>query len=673
MVSCEIGGFAISFPLDTVIGLPVGYRSQRVLNMKRKICITILSLLVFLLVILGAGVGYVIIQANSLVESHRAEIEQQIASAIGAPVQFGQLNVSLFPSLELSIADIVVKDLSDGVHGVTFKKLRAKAALLPLLAKKIAIHNITLEEPHIVLIKSAHGVAVKGIVAKPPARSTPVASNQTTTPPSPSKLDLSINRVMIKDGTITIHDLGTNKKIFLQSINLDAQVTLEGSRIGIPKLSLSLTPQGAHNLDLQGDGISFAQASGDLAIRSLTLKSLAGQLLASGRIKTSAGTGQLALSSNGIDLAPLMGELKDLVPNLEVYKPTGVLVLDSTVTLQGSDEPTLALTLTPKNLAATLPGAIQLSKMAGAINVSGKPSDLMIESKGLALALHEAPLRTDLSMRVTPTGVELTTFIVRGFGGELTSPSALKLGPPISFNSQSKASQLNLTQILTAFKPALANSITGTLTTLNSELSGVSHEDIARSLHGHGSFILVNGALKGTNLPMAVLSEIGTLPFVSGLLTSHIPDKYTLNLNAKDTVIQELSGSYSIANGVTTVKDLTLVSDICTFTSNGTISLDGELNLNSTFTFSPDFSLGLAKGAKGLDKALNNAQQLVIPVIIKGRSPAILVLPDVTKLLLQTLTKLPREAINILGGVLGADLSKPKGGSKKGRGGILGF
>ncbi|MEI6518301.1 MAG: hypothetical protein WCN89_06375, partial [bacterium] len=68
--------------------------------MKRKICITILSLLVFLLVILGAGVGYVIIQANSLVESHRADIEQQIASAIGAPVQFGQLNVSLFPSLE---------------------------------------------------------------------------------------------------------------------------------------------------------------------------------------------------------------------------------------------------------------------------------------------------------------------------------------------------------------------------------------------------------------------------------------------------------------------------------------------------------------------------------------------------------------------------------------------
>jgi len=74
--------------------------------------------------------------------------------------------------------------------------------------------------------------------------------------------------------------------------------------------------------------------------------------------------------------------------------------------------------------------------------------------------------------------------------------------------------------------------------------------------------------------------------------------------------------------------------------------------------------MGLVKSFKGLNRALNNAQQLVVPVMIQGRSPMIVVLPDVTKLLTGTITNLPGEALGIVGGLLGMGPSDPDGGKK---------
>jgi hypothetical protein len=126
---------------------------------------------------------------------------------------------------------------------------------------------------------------------------------------------------------------------------------------------------------------------------------------------------------------------------------------------------------------------------------------------------------------------------------------------------------------------------------------------------------------------------------------------------------------------------------MCIFTADGTVAADGSLNLNSTFTFSPDLSMGLVRSFKGLNRALNSAQQLVVPVVIQGKSPRLIVLPDVTKLVTSTIVNIPSEALGIVGGALGlgggGDKSqtnspgkKPQGGSNQkqgGLGGILGF
>jgi hypothetical protein len=63
------------------------------------------------------------------------------------------------------------------------------------------------------------------------------------------------------------------------------------------------------------------------------------------------------------------------------------------------------------------------------------------------------------------------------------------------------------------------------------------------------------------------------------------------------------------------------------------MSMDGDLNLSANFILAADISASLAKRSKTVEKMLNKNKLLEIPVVIKGRSPALVVVPDISKLL----------------------------------------
>jgi hypothetical protein len=489
-------------------------------------------------------------------------------------------------------------------------------------------------------------------------------------------MSLSIDRVLITNGTLSLPAQGSQPPLTISAIQLDAGIVVAGQKIEIPSLSLRAQVNSSLPLALSAANASFSQPDGAIVFSSAKLETTAGSLTVDGDLNAQSTNGSLKISSGGFDLAVLAKDLQAIVPAVKVYSLKGRLNVDGTVTLQQGGPPLLALNARPVDVSAQISPTLQASRLNGLITGSGPTSNLAVASNGLALRLNEVPLKADAALNVTPQGVKVSTLKISGFGGQIASPVTVSNGPPSSFSASPSASKVDLAQLFNAFSPQVSKWFVGNLDSLTSTVSGGAGQPV----RAEGILLVTNASLKGTNLPMEVLNALGQIPLFSGLLSGGLPENYKSSANIKDTPIREMKGSFSFAQGQTTLKNVQVVSDMCSFTVDGTIAPDGALDISSTVTFSPDLSMGLVRSFKGLNRALNSAQQLVVPVRITGKSPMLVVLPDVTKLITGTLTNLPSEALGIIGGALGVgggnDKSGKNTGSKQkggGLGGILGF
>lgn len=641
---------------------------------------------VTIIVLIGLAIGGVLLFANSFVNSQKGFVEQQLSSALGAPITLEDIDVRLFPRLALHAYNVVLKDPSDGTAGLTLADLRAEVDLIPLLSKKFIITEILLDTPVVTLVKNQSGTSIKGMNAgqQPANAAAPTPAPPATAPATATStpLDLKVERVLIKNGTVNLPADPKQKGTSITAINLDAAVSIDGQKISVPTLSLAAKLNDALPMTLTSQQVSFSQEDGGVSLSSADLQSDAGTLSLKGSFNTKSNAGTITVNSTGIDLLKLSRALATTAPDINRYSPSGNVALDGTITMNAGAPPTLALNLRPAQIGAKIPPSITIARLSGAVTVTGPSNNLDVRAPALTLMYNDAPLKLELALNISPRGTNISTLKVLGFGGQIAAPTNVLNGPSTSFSSKPTASNLNIQQFLTATKPDLARTLTGTLASFSGTVTG------GQTTQADGTFLVTGAALKGSNLPMQVLGKLNEIPIFSGLLTGGIPDKYKVQVSEQDTAIREMSGSFSFAQGQTTLRGVRVVSDMCIFTADGTIAPDGALNLNSTFTFSPDLSMGLVRSFKGLNRALNSAQQLVVPVVIQGKSPMLIVLPDVTKLVTSTLVNIPSEALGLVGGALGfgggRDNSannppgnKPQGGSNRkqggGLGGILGF
>ena len=639
----------------------------------------IASLLIVVLLAAGA-IGYVIVFANSFVQGYKPQIEAQLTRAVGAPVSFEDVEVSLLPSLEVRVENLSIQDPKGSGSTVTLQALRAEASLIPLLSKQLVIKRITLDTPTITIVKGRGAGANQGSASPatpppvPPIAAQPAGApaGQASTP-----MSLLIDRVLITNGTLSLPAQGSQPPLTISAIQLDAGIVVAGQKIEIPSLSLRAQVNSSLPLTLSAANASFSQPDGAIVFSSAKLETTAGSLIVDGDLNAQSTNGSLKISSGGFDLAVLAKDLQAVVPAVKVYSLKGRLNVDGTVTLQQGGPALLALNARPVDVSAQISPTLQASRLNGLITGSGPTSNLAVASNGLALRLNEVPLKADAALNVTPQGVKASTLTISGFGGRIASPVTFSNGPPSSFSASPSASKVDLEQLFNAFSPQVSKWFVGNLDSLTSTVSGGAGQPV----RAEGILLVTNASLKGTNLPMEVLNALGQIPLFSGLLAGGLPENYKSSANIKDTPIREMKGSFSFAQGQTTLKNVQVASDMCSFTVDGTIAPDGALDISSTVTFSPDLSMGLVRSFKGLNRALNSAQQLVVPVRITGKSPMLVVLPDVTKLITGTLTNLPSEALGVIGGALGlkggdGSGSGKNGGSKQksgGLGGILGF
>lgn len=635
--------------------------------MKKKLLVIIG---VLLLIVLG-GVLFVSMRASSLIASYKPTIEKQLSDALGARVTLGEISVSVFPGLSFSVDNVVVK--GDGAAPLSVGALRARALLMPLFSKRLELSSIEVVNPRVTLLKGGDGaVVVAGLAPKQPSpggSATSSAQPATSTEGQGMPLAIDIKSVEISDGEVVLDDKRAGTKLNVSGIHLLSSVIMDGAKVVIPSASLKCQAGNQVKIALSAKEVAFDSALQTLEMKDISLDTGGGDIRLAGALDLGKQSGDLTVRSPGVALDKVARTLQGVAPAFHAVAPSGSLGLDLKVKLAGASSPSLGGGVTLKSVGANLPGSMTVKDLSGAIAVSGPTSGLRVSSSDTSLILQGAPVKVNFVLDASPQQVIARTFEVKGFGGAITAPSSLRFDGAQPFATAPTVSALSINETLKAFAPALAPLLSGTVRSFTGDFKGALAPSPASTIQGPGNLLVVDGMLKGFNLPGVVLAKVNSLPFLEGSLQKYVPPQFQKYVTSPDTAIKELRSSFVLNGPTTSLNNLTLMSDIFTLESSGTLSSSGEINLVATILFTPEFSLALASRSDKVKRILDPQNRLVIPLALTGKAPAIVVVPNVSKLLEMGAQKAIEQKVgDLLNKKFGG---ASQGGAGKGLGGLF--
>lgn len=626
--------------------------------------------LVSLIGLVGLAIGIAAWKIEAIVATYKPQIQRALSDIVGTQVTLGDISVSLIPTTTLSVESVTVQATGGDTSELSVGSIRAKAALIPLLSRRVEISSVEINSPRVTLVKDARGVSVGGV---PPKQSSqkPAGQGPDSSLGSARSDSFSVNvgAIEIHDGALNFEDRISKKSHTLDSINLRSSIAIQQNRLLLAEGTLDVRALKKHRLELTYSDISFDQSDGGVKISTSTLKTPGGDVVVSGTLSTTQNPGLIQISSTSVNITHLLTLVTAFVSTLPPQEAAGALAVKMEIGLQGPSVHKLAGTVSLKNVGYTAPSLPKISGVTGTVTINGSLSDLTLTTTALGLLLDNSPLQLSLSSRLTPQAISLTSCKVVGFGGELTLPSTLSLGQQQLLTSTPSGRNLSISQILRIAAPSLSETIQGTLRSFDGQISQMALTNPARTVAGNGAIVIKDGVLKGFNLANQVMSNVEGLPFISGNLRKRVPPEFEKYFASPDTVIRDLNATFTISAGVAQVSELRVLADVFSLSSQGSVGLDGQLNLRATISFDPDLSNSITNRVLEMKPLLNKDGRLSIPLLVKGKPPAVVVIPDVTDLA-------QRAAVGTIRETLGGALRGGSGAAKgigKGLGKVLGF
>jgi uncharacterized protein involved in outer membrane biogenesis len=283
-------------------------------------------------------------------------------------------------------------------------------------------------------------------------------------------------------------------------------------------------------------------------------------------------------------------------------------------------------------------------------------------------ATLQALAKVPVSFRASDVAYNTTSNTTSIPRGEISVPagtiklSSVTIAPKTSSVSV-VADTLNLSKLL-EMTGSFAGTVDGTITRARAEITGVSLENPHNTAQGTGAITINNGVIRGLNIPSQALQRISSLPLIGGDIRTRIPPEFQHLFIKADTTVHELSTDLSIAKGTLHLKNLLLASDYFSLRGNGTYALRGEADLAVDLMLDPKVSAGITTRVKELAPLLDSQGSLVVPVIVSGTLPSLLVTPNLDAILTKARTAGVTQALDRM-------LKDKKIGGKLGK--ILGF
>ncbi|CAA7626949.1 AsmA family protein [Magnetospirillum sp. UT-4] len=341
-------------------------------------------------------------------ERWRGTVAARLSEATGRDVAIaGPMSLRLIPSPALSAEDIRIASPAgaEGPPLAEIGRLRVSVRLLPLLAGRVEVSALTLDRPRINLVRYKDGSAnwqLGGQAAEEPAAEAGRRRLQTEpSPPAEAGRELSINDLVIHDGTVTYGDAKA------------PTVTVEAvaARIAIGGLAGPFSGEGSarvqgHPIGFRADLDRVAAGRGSPAALRVTLPDSDASLAFSGLLSRLSGGETLRgrLSAEAPDLGAALGRFGIAAPlpaatpfkaEAELSLAAEELAATDLVLNLGSARATGAVTAalngTPRIDASLKAGAIDLDALMAAPPAPARPAPAAPSPPAQAPAQSAAP------------------------------------------------------------------------------------------------------------------------------------------------------------------------------------------------------------------------------------------------------------------------------------------
>lgn len=561
---------------------------------------------IFLSVLVIIVLAIIVLPFVIPVDTMKDKVLAQIEKATGRKVTIQKLSLSLFPDIALKADDVSVSNPGWAAAGnmADIKELRLGVELMPLLHKQVNITELTLDSPQITLIKKgdeanwqmmAENASSAGKSEAAAKESIPEEPTSQSNVIVPSQITIKNGKLIYEDsqtGNHTVSDIELSLKAphISEKAELSFSATIDGKKADIKLTSSSpLTIMQGHPSDIDTE----------VAYQDVKF----------------TWQGSFALVNNRPDIT---GKLTLPVLDIPELSKETVNTESSTGT-------------SAKNAPAKAP------------EKSGHWSDARIDLSGLTtadadltivigkLVLQQTTLKDiQIATHLSHGALNVKTNDISAYDGiiKATVDAASTGNVDLSVN----VNHVKAEPLLHDF--ASNDKLSGTLdATLKATTQGSSQRAMISALNGSGNFSLKDGKLKGVDIA-GMIRNIAT----AGRGGS-----------GQDTGFSDLSGTFTIKNGVVSNNDLKMDSPLLRVTGAGTADLPGW---QVQYLLQPKLVASLQGQGGG------SAAGLTIPIRVEGPLDNPRYRPDMQAALKSNLAdpaKL-KDTVNQLKGSLGSNL-----------------
>lgn|GEM_PF-1806602 len=175
---------------------------------------------------------------------------------------------------------------------------------------------------------------------------------------------------------------------------------------------------------------------------------------------------------------------------------------------------------------------------------------------------------------------------------------------------------------------------------------GIAPEDIMRTLKAKGVAELNNGVLENMNILKTALDKLNMLPNLVQKLKASLPEKYSGLLNQTSTGFKPIKSNFEITSGRIFFEKLLVESDAFYLINSGSIGMDQDISLSSSFFIPKDLSDAFVKSVPELKYLKNNNGLITMPLEIKGKAPDIAVKPNLDYVMQKLAVSAGQEILN---------------------------
>ena len=430
-------------------------------------------------------------------------------------------------------------------------------------------------------------------------------------------LDAKIQKITIGGGNLSARidtnrfDIGSLGKVVpaLQKYNAGGQLEMHTDVRVVDK-----QPQATGTVTLAGVSLSrpnqqkamVGNLSGDIRLQ--------GRAADAGPLKFDVGSSHATLSVHANSIQPLNASYNLGVDNLK---------LAEFVPSRPADEHL-------SNLAVngTVSQANELAVNAKASSSDGDLANVMYKDLNVAAALAGKQ-------------VDLQSLKFAAFNGNVLASGQATLGDVPQFAMKFAANGVDIQQALQSQKAKAADMIRGILDgEVRVSGRGAKFDDIKPTLQGNGRAVVKNGKLIGVNVAADALNKTKNIPQIGDLVPPSIVQRHPELFSNPDTDLQQASLTFALQGPTITTHDLIVQTPDYGLTGDGSFDMDKNIDMSAHLILAKQLTQEIIAEKKNVVYVTNDQGQVDIPMLVRGKLPKPVVVPDVAILAQRAGTRL---------------------------------